>query len=40
MGNEEFLAVAAEYFLEKPEEIKEAHPVLHRALERIFETPA
>ena len=40
MGNEEFLAVAAEYFFEKPEEIKEAHPVLHRALERIFENPA
>jgi len=33
MGNEEFLAVSAEYFFERPEKMKERHPDLHKALQ-------
>jgi Mlc titration factor MtfA (ptsG expression regulator) len=32
----EFLAVASEYFFEKPDELKHKHPELYRALCRIF----
>ena len=32
----EFFAVAAEYFFEKPEMLKENHPGLYAALEKIF----
>ena len=37
MGAEEFLAVTAEYFFERPEAMKARHPVLHRSLKLIFE---
>jgi len=39
MGNEEFLAVAGEYFFECPEKMKDSHPELHRAMQLIFENP-
>jgi hypothetical protein len=32
----EFIAVAAEVFFEKPLEMKKCHPVLYRAMEKIF----
>jgi Mlc titration factor MtfA (ptsG expression regulator) len=32
----EFIAVAAEFFFEKPLEMKKRHPVLYRAMEKIF----
>ena len=32
----EFLAVAAEYFFEKPEKMQEKHPELYNLLEMIF----
>lgn len=32
----EFLAVASEYFFEKPDELKHKHPELYRALCRVF----
>jgi MtfA peptidase len=38
-GNEEFLAVTAEYFFECPEKMKARHPELHRAMQLIFENP-
>ncbi len=39
MGNEEFLAVTAEYFFERPEKMKERHPDLHKALQYVFKDP-
>ena len=39
MGNEEFLAVTAEYFFERPEKMKERHPDLHKALPIRLRTP-
>ncbi len=33
---QEFLAVASEYFFEKPQELKQAHPELYEMLARIF----
>lgn len=39
MGNEEFLAVTAEYFFERPEKMKELHPDHHKALEYLFKDP-
>ena len=39
MGNEEFLAVTAEYFFENPEKMKERHPDLHKALQNVFKDP-
>lgn len=38
-GKEEFLAVAGEYFFERPEKMKESHPELYRAMQLIFEKP-
>lgn len=39
MGNEEFLAVTAEYFFERPDKMKERHPDLHKALQYVFKDP-
>ena len=39
MGNEEFLAVTAEYFFECPEKMKERHPDLYKALQYVFKDP-
>ena len=39
MGNEEFLAVTAEYFFECPEKMEERHPDLHKALRYVFKDP-
>ncbi len=39
MGNEEFLAVSAEYFFERPEKMKERHPDLHKALQYFGSGP-
>lgn len=37
----EFLAVAAEYFFEKPDQLKEHHPEIYQQLSKIFgQTPA
>jgi len=32
----EFIAVAAEYFFERPYDMKKKHPVLYHAMEKIF----
>lgn len=32
----EFLAVASEYFFEKPEKFRQEHPELYRQMSRIF----
>jgi Mlc titration factor MtfA (ptsG expression regulator) len=37
----EFLAVASEYFFQKPEELKHHHPEIYEQLSRIFgQTPS
>jgi Mlc titration factor MtfA (ptsG expression regulator) len=37
----EFLAVAAEYFFEKPDQLKQHHPEIYQQLSQIFgQTPA